>query len=104
MRKRQNSAFSAPLISLIGKSALVLLDWQAPAEVRAQIRRLFERGDDRVVDLHVWSVGPGIRAAVVSIVTHDPRPPAEYKVRVPEGLGIVHLTVETHLCSDAPAS
>ena len=90
--------------SLIGKSALVLLDWQAPAAVRAQIRRLFERGDDRVVDLHVWSVGPGIRAAVVSIVTHDPRPPAEYKSRVPESLGIVHLTVETHLCNDAPAS
>lgn len=84
--------------SLLKSSAAVLLDWQAPAAVRDRIKDALEAGDDRIVDLHVWSVGPGIRAAVVSIVSDDPRQPRDYKDRLPDDLGIVHFTVETHHC------
>lgn len=89
---------------LIRSSALVLLDWQAPAPVRRRVTDALEVDDDRVVDLHIWSVGPGIRAAVVSIVSHRSRPPEDYKARIPDDLGVVHLTVETHRCSDAVAA
>jgi len=85
--------------SLLTSSAAVLLDWQAPASVRDHIKKALEDGDDRIVDLHVWSIGPGIRAAVVSIVSDDPKQPRDYKERLPDDLGIVHFTVETHRCS-----
>ena len=84
--------------SLATSSAAVLLDWQAPPPVRDRIKNALESGDDRIVDLHVWSIGPGIRAAVVSIVTHDPKQPGDYKDLLPDDLGVVHLTVETHRC------
>lgn len=60
--------------------------------------------DDRVVDLHVWSVGPGIRAAAISLVSHAPRAPDTYKSRIPNDLGIVHLTIEVHHCQSALAA
>ncbi|MGE0830779.1 MAG: CDF family Co(II)/Ni(II) efflux transporter DmeF [Hyphomonadaceae bacterium] len=89
---------------LIGSSALVLLDWQAPEPVQRRIRKALEIGDDRVVDLHVWSVGPGFRAAAISLVSHAPRTPDIYKSRIPEDLGVVHLTVEVHRCWSALAA
>jgi cation diffusion facilitator family transporter len=85
-------------------SSKVLLDWQAPEDVRETLRAALEQGDDAVVDLHVWSIGPGIRAAIAGIVTHDVQPAETYKARLPDDLGIVHLTVETHLCEDARAA
>ena len=85
-------------VSLATSSAAVLLDYQAPASVRDRIKTALEEGDDRIVDLHVWSIGPGIRAAVVSLVTDDPKQPQDYKDRLPDDLGVVHFTVETHRC------
>ena len=51
-----------------------------------------------MVDLHVWSIGPGVRAGCVVLVAHDPLPPSAYRERVPAALGLRHLTVELHRC------
>lgn len=83
---------------LLCRTAHVLLDRQAPAGVRSALRAAMERGDDRVVDLHVWSIAPDGHAAIVSVVTSDPRPVEEYRARLPEALGILHLSVEVHRC------
>ncbi len=81
-------------------SARVLLDLQAPGEVLGAIRASIEsEGDDRVSDLHVWSVGPGIYAAEIAIVSSRPRGPDDYYKLLPEELGLVHVTVETHRCA-----
>lgn len=89
----------------------VLLDRQAPQDVRDRLRRALEapgagpRGNDRVADLHVWSVGPGIHAAAIVLVTDTPKPPEVYKRAIPASLGIVHSTVEVHRCpASDPAS
>jgi cation diffusion facilitator family transporter len=84
---------------LLRSTSRVLLDHQAPADVREAIRRAIEQGDDRIADLHVWSVGPGVQAAIVSVVTHDPKAPEHYRGLVPDGLGIRHLSVEVNRCS-----
>jgi len=82
---------------LLRASARVLLDRQAPDEVLGAIRKSIEsEGDDRVSDLHVWSVGPGIYAAEIAIVSSRPRGPDDYYKLLPEELGLVHVTVETH--------
>ena len=81
-------------------SARVLLDLQAPDEVLASIRKAVEsEGDNRVSDLHVWSVGPGIYAAEIAIVSSQPRAPDDYYKLLPGELGLVHVTVETHRCA-----
>ena len=56
-----------------------------------------------MTDLHVWALGDRHFAGIVSVVAHDPRPPAEYKARVPAGLGVAHLTVEVHRCERGAA-
>jgi cation diffusion facilitator family transporter len=85
---------------LIGSSARVLLDLQAPDEVLGAIRASIEsEGDNRVSDLHVWSVGPGIHAAEIAIVSSRPLDPDDYYKLLPEELGLVHVTVEIHRCA-----
>ncbi len=84
---------------LLHSSARVLLDLQAPDEVREAIRKAIEsEGDNRVSDLHVWSVGPGIYAAEVAIVSSRPLDPDSYYTLLPKELGLVHATFEIHLC------
>jgi cation diffusion facilitator family transporter len=88
---------------LLRSSARVLLDLQAPDEVREAIRKAIEsEGDNRVSDLHVWSVGPGIYAAEVAIVSSRPLDPDSYYSLLPKELGLVHATFETHLCAPRP--
>ena len=85
---------------LLRSSTRVLLDMQAPEEVGEAIRRAIElEGDNRIADLHVWSVGPGIYAAEIAIVSSRPLDPDSYYNILPGKLGLVHVTVETHLCA-----
>ena len=89
---------------LVRDSGGVLLDMRAPAEVHERIRRAIEQGDDRVADLHVWSLGGHGYAAALSVVTHDPQPPEAYRAMIPADAGIVHATVEVHRCTMAEPS
>ena len=91
---------------LIRVSSRVLLDWQADTSRADALRALIE-GDssDRVTDLHLWSIGHGIHAAELTLVSHDPKSPDYYKSLISQELGIVHSTIEVHRCPSAvPAS
>ena len=84
---------------LIRDSARVLLDRQADDTTIAALKEALEkRAGDRVTDLHCWSIGHGIYAAEVAIVSDAPKPPSSYKELVPSNLGIVHITAEIHRC------
>jgi len=83
---------------LLRDSGHTLLDRQAPATLRDGIRRAVERfRDTRVVDLHVWSIGPGVFAAELAVVSHEPDEPSVYKELL-SGAGLAHVTVEVHRC------
>lgn len=85
---------------LLHSSAHVLLDMQAPEELRGKIREAIEfEGDNRVSDMHVWSVGPGLYAAEIAVVSSQPLETADYYNLLPKRLGLVHITVETHQCA-----
>lgn len=92
--------------SSLGRStAAVLLDQQAEAAVIARVKQAIEGiGDSLVSDLHVWSIGPGIHAAIVSLVTHEPHPLTVYKAAIPSDLNVVHLTVEVDVCPGEDAA
>jgi cation diffusion facilitator family transporter len=84
---------------LLRDSGRVLLDEQGPGEIRSAISQAIETRDgDRISDLHLWSIGPGIFAAAISIVAAKPKPPEEYKRLLPDHLGLVHATVEVQPC------
>jgi len=88
-------------IGLLRTTSAVLLDTQAPDEIRNAISASIEAdGDSQVADLHVWLIGPDIYNASVSIVAHDPKPAAYYQAALPTNLGLVHSTIEVHQCLD----
>jgi cation diffusion facilitator family transporter len=85
--------------NLVRASGAVLLDMRPEDGVAIEIaKRLEAGGDDRISDLHLWRVGPGHNAAVVSLVSDRPDPPATYKARLAGIAGLSHVTVEVQPC------
>jgi len=76
---------------LLRDTAAVLLDRQAPASTLDPVRQAVEPSAT-VLDLHVWSIGPGIYACVLAVEGRGD--PADYAALIPDDLGIVHVTVE----------
>jgi cation diffusion facilitator family transporter len=80
---------------LVKDTGAVLLDRQASSDVIRTFRESIEAGGRfQVVDLHVWSIGPGYRAAIVSVQATHPCQIGDVEKLVPDNLGIAHLTVE----------
>lgn len=80
--------------TLIKSSAAVLLD-ASDEQVAEQIRRSVEApGDANIVDLHVWQVGPGARAAIVSVVARASLNAEALRGRLAPVPGLAHLTLE----------
>ena len=89
-------------LGLLKSTGDVLLDRQGPEEMRTQIRDQIEgdESDVRIVDLHLWSIGPDIYAAIISIVADRPLTADQCRSRLDMGDTLVHVTIETNLRSD----
>jgi cation diffusion facilitator family transporter len=85
-------------VGLIRASGAVLLDVNADSNLEGIIRSRIETKGDRVTDLHLWQVGPGHRAAVISLISDHPLPPATYKRRLGGLRGLSHITIEVETC------
>ena len=84
---------------LIRDAGTVLLDATPQSgRMRRDIEQALDAGDGEIADLHVWQVGPGHYAAIVSLVTRHPRDSAFYKAKLAHIAGLSHLTVETQAC------
>lgn len=83
---------------LLRASGAVLLDVHADKNLEMVIRDRLETKGDRVTDLHLWQVGPGHRAAVISVVSDHPQSPATYKRRLGGLRGLSHVTIEVETC------
>jgi cation diffusion facilitator family transporter len=88
---------------LIRASGAVLLDVNADKNLERVIRDRLETKGDCVTDLHLWQVGPGHRAAVISVVSDNPLPPKTYKRRLGGLRGLSHGTIEVETCPHAHA-
>jgi len=91
-------------LGLIRDAGSVLLDVSADTSLEEVIRARLETRGDRVTDLHLWQIGPGHRAAVISVLSDRPLPPATYKRRLGGLKGLSHVTVEVELCPHQPAA
>ena len=88
--------------SLMRAASSVLLDMTDP-HVETEIRELVaEKDGARIVDLHLWRVGPTGHAAIVSVVGDDAD---DIRRRLRPVHEIVHLTVEARgAVSQPPAA
>ncbi len=88
--------------ALLRGTSGILLDRTPPSShLPEEIRRTVESdGDSLITDLHVWQVGTGKFAAIVSIVAHEPRSSDEYRELLREHEELVHLTIETQHCRE----
>jgi len=84
---------------LMRSAGIVLLDIVPDRQLAGKIRQRLETGDDRVSDLHLWTLGPGHAALLVSVVSDEPKAPAVYKERLAGVEGLSHVTVEVHRCT-----
>jgi Co/Zn/Cd efflux system component len=107
-------AFLDPMMGIVG--GVVILRWSyglckgaarqlldmVPSKAVADgiQSRLEKIGDTRVVDLHLWEVGPNRNGCIVSLVTSEPRTPEEYRAVINESAKITHVTVEVNRCPE----
>jgi cation diffusion facilitator family transporter len=89
---------------LLRDTGRVLLDREMDHPVAKEIREVVEGLDQtqttKIADLHIWRVGKGRYACILSLVTHDPSMTPD---RVKRGLSVheelAHVTVEIHQCT-----
>lgn len=88
--------------SLLRDTSGILLDRTPPSsDLPDQIRRVVESdGDSLVTDLHVWQVGIGKFAAMISVVAHQPKSSDSYRELLRERDELVHVTIETQHCRE----
>ena len=57
---------------------------------------------------HGWTLTPtepsSYRAAIVSVVSHEPHAPEHYKALLSDRPDLAHVTVEVHRCPGAPCA
>ena len=83
--------------SLIRQTGLILLDASGDIPTEQKIHSRIEALGDRVVDIHVWRLGPGHLGAIVSVATEEQgRGAAFYHELLRTFKGLSHVTVEVH--------
>lgn len=87
--------------TLVRSAGAILLDACPDSALSRKIAARLEQGSDRVSDLHLWRLGPGHLAAVISLVSDEPKAPATYKKRLAGLSGLSHVTIEVERCPDA---
>lgn len=83
-------------LGLLKSTGVILLDQQSSKETRDSIRKTIENDDNRIVDLHLWAVGPDIYSAIISIVSRSPQQPDYYKSLLANHLTLEHISVEVY--------
>jgi cation diffusion facilitator family transporter len=88
---------------LLADTSTILLDHTIDLQRAQAIKRTIESdSDNRVSDIHVWKVGPVDYAVMISIVTHFPRHPDDYKKLLSNFEELSHVTIEVIPCLSEP--
>jgi cation diffusion facilitator family transporter len=80
--------------NLLRSAGAVLLDMSPDPTLPQKIADRIEQNGDRIFDLHLWRVGPGHVAGIVSIVSSQPQVPSAYKSRLADLRSLSHITIE----------
>jgi cation diffusion facilitator family transporter len=82
---------------LVRDTGAILLDMNPSSAMTEKVRSAVNSAGDRLIDLHVWRLGPGHFGAIVSIVGDGARRgPDFYHAALHKIKGLSHITVEVH--------
>jgi cation diffusion facilitator family transporter len=82
---------------LMHDTGAILLDMSPDRRMADNVRHAIEDNGDKVLDLHVWRLGPGHMSAVVSVATGEPqRSPGFSHAALKRFKGLSHVTVEVN--------
>ncbi|WP_437984185.1 CDF family Co(II)/Ni(II) efflux transporter DmeF [Sorangium sp. So ce117] len=90
---------------LCRQAARQLLDVVPSESLARRIRDRIEStfAGASVVDLHLWDIGPGARACIVSVAVPSPLAPSAYRDALVPIASLQHVTVEVHPLSAGDA-
>ncbi|WP_299496006.1 CDF family Co(II)/Ni(II) efflux transporter DmeF [uncultured Shewanella sp.] len=84
---------------LLKQTSPILLDANIDADYQAQIVALIEDNDDhQVSDIHIWAITSDHYAAIIAIVSHDPKDVDYFKQQLTRFDKLSHVTIEINLC------
>jgi len=96
---------------LMRETSPVLVDESIALRYKKAITEHIENdADNRISDLHIWRVGPGHFAVIISLVSHTPKAPSHYKELLKnfhtfDGINkLSHITVEVNQCPGGACS
>ena len=79
---------------LMRDTGRILLDMNPDQRITAQVREAIESSGARLIDLHLWRLGPGHLGALVSVLTSEDHDCAFYRERLRQFKALSHVTVE----------
>jgi Co/Zn/Cd efflux system component len=79
---------------LIRDTGAILLDMNPDKSMTNKLREEIEAGGDTLADLHLWRLGPGHLAAIISVITSRAREAEHYRARLARFRSLSHLTIE----------
>jgi cation diffusion facilitator family transporter len=81
--------------TLIRDTGAILLDMNPDRQMTERMRAVIETDGDRLIDFHLWRLGPGHLGAILCIATHQTqRNPAYYQSLLTRFRALSHVTVE----------
>ncbi|MFZ0606074.1 MAG: CDF family Co(II)/Ni(II) efflux transporter DmeF [Xanthobacteraceae bacterium] len=80
--------------TLIRDTGAILLDMNPDRAMTERMRAVIETDGDRLTDFHVWRVGPGHLAAILSVETCQQRGPDYYQSQLRRFRSLSHVTIE----------
>jgi cation diffusion facilitator family transporter len=79
---------------LIRDTGAILLDMNPDRRMADNLKHSIESEGDKLVDLHLWRLGPGHLGAIISVATATQRNEQYYRAKVARFRSLSHLTVE----------
>ena len=89
---------------LIRDTGAILLDMNPDRRMADNLKRSIESEGDRLVDLHLWRLGPGHLGAIVSVATTTQRDEQYYRAKAARFRSLSHLTIEVKRIDPTAAS
>jgi cation diffusion facilitator family transporter len=80
--------------TLIRDTGAILLDMNPDRSMAERMRRVVEADGDRLTDLHLWRLGPGHLAAILSVATRRQRGADYYQSLLKRFRTLSHVTVQ----------
>jgi cation diffusion facilitator family transporter len=81
---------------LIRDTGAILLDRIPDRRLASDVRKLIEGDGSTLADLHLWRLGPGHLAAIVSVCPAEGRTADYYRAKLARYRSLSHITIEIH--------